>query len=277
MQILTRFILFVLPLIVFNNANSQVAAKNCSQRDSLQWVSTAAGCLHFYAFKNDSVSNRPDLIIVLHGDAPFNNPGYQYLMAKKLALQNKNSIAIGILRPGYTDPDGNLSDGKRGLTTGDNYTIENIDAIAEAIRHFKIMYHPGNTLLIGHSGGAAIAADIIALKPGLIDKAVIVSCPCDLGRWRNYMSMQQPKVAEWKDPVSSVSPVNVVNQIPKSTEVAVITGEKDDIAPTDLSVSFYHALKNNGIEAELVTVPDAGHEILLTDPVFAAVKMLLIK
>jgi predicted esterase len=273
--ILLRFILFIIILIAANKGQGQTLSNNCSKTDSLQWVSTSLGCLHFYAFQSDSISIHPNLIIVLHGDAPFNNPGYQYAMAKHVAAKNKNTIAIGLLRPGYTDDGGNTSDGTKGLTTGDNYTQENINAIAQAIEHFKMMYHPESTILVGHSGGAALTANITALKPGLVDKAVIVSCPCNLNSWRNYMSQQQPYVSAWKDSVSSISPITVVNKISKSTEVIVITGEKDDVAPTDLSTEFYNALKNEGINSKLIRIPNEGHEILLNDSVFSAIKNLM--
>jgi pimeloyl-ACP methyl ester carboxylesterase len=276
-QVLIQYITVIILITAINKTQGQTLSKNCSKSDSLQWVATSIGCLHYYTFKGDSISAQPNLVIVLHGDAPFNNPGYQYSMAKQVASKNKNSIAIGLLRPGYMDPDGNTSDGKRGLTTGDNYTLEIMEAIEDAIGYFKMIYQPANTILVGHSGGAAITADIIALKPGLIDKAVIVSCPCDLGLWRKYMSQQQPNVPQWKDSVGSISPISVVNKISKNTEVVVITGEKDDVAPTELSTKFYDALKSNGVHSTLIRIPNEGHEILLNDSVFSAIKTLLIQ
>ncbi len=91
------------------------------------------------------------------------------------------------------------------------------------------------------------------------------------------MGGRQPDFAAWKDPVSSVSPIKVVDRISKNTEVTVITGEKDDVAPTGLSIAFYDTLRKNGIKAELITIPKMGHEILLNDRVFVAIKTLLKK
>ena len=103
--------------IIFSKCHSNNTGNICSVKDSLQWVTTSTGCLHIYTYKSDKILSNPNLVVVIHGDAPFNKPGYQYLMAKKIAERNSNSIAIGLLRPGYTDPDGNTSDGKKGLTT----------------------------------------------------------------------------------------------------------------------------------------------------------------
>lgn len=270
-----KYFVVIASLFITIHCYSQKPANKCSEKDSSQWATTSLGCLHFYAFKNDSLSFHPNLIIVLHGDAPFNNPGYQYAMAKQIAKQNQNTVAVGVLRPGYTDPDGNTSDGIRGLTTGDNYTLENIKALSEVIQHLKSIYHPKQTVLVGHSGGAAIAADIIALQPELLQKAVLVSCPCDLITWRNYMSQQQPTVLQWKEPVKSISPLNVIGNIHKSTEVVIITGLKDNIAPSTLSVAYYKTLQRYGVKSELISVPEKGHEILLNDSVFVAIKNLL--
>lgn len=274
-----RYILSLIPFctifIISGTCYSQITKNTYSNNDSLQWASTSAGCLHLYTYKSDTISDKPNLIIVIHGDAPFNKPEYQYLMAKKIAEQNSNSVAVGLLRPGYTDPDGNTSDGKKGLTTGDNYTVEVINAIAEAIENLKKLYHPTQTIIVGHSGGAALSADIIGLKHDLINKAVIVSCPCNVPLWRNYMSKQQPDYSAWKDSVNSVSPLDVAGKVSKGTEVIIISGTKDSIAPTELSVGYFNKLKKYGVKSKLILVPNEGHEILLNDLVFAALKTLL--
>jgi pimeloyl-ACP methyl ester carboxylesterase len=270
-----RILLLMMTSFTLIAAQGQITSLNCSDKDSLHWVSTPVGCLHLYTYFSEDLSRTPVLVVVLHGDAPFTKPGYQYLMAKKIAAQNKNTISIGLLRPGYSDPDSNTSKGKRGFTTGDNYTIENIEAIASAIHQFQLIYHPSKTILVGHSGGSAITADIIALKPGLIDKAVIVSCPCNVPDWRNYMSKRQPAVSLWKDSVTSISPLAVADQIKKTTEVLLISGEKDDVAPTRYSIEYDHKLRSNGIKSSLIIVPGEGHEILLHDSVLASIKKLI--
>ncbi|HLX93443.1 MAG TPA: hypothetical protein VKR32_17285, partial [Puia sp.] len=136
--------------------DAQQAESTCNPLDTTQWVQTSKGCLHIYAFLSDSVASKPNLVIVIHGDAPFSNPGYQYKMARQISKRHKNTIAVGLLRPGYIDADGNKSDGQKGLTTGDNYTPEIIDEIAEVISILAARYHPGEVILLGHSGGAAI-------------------------------------------------------------------------------------------------------------------------
>lgn len=272
MKIYLRTIAVLALLVSFCKADGQDTLK-CLQPD--QWVSTSLGCLHFYSYSSDSVTENPNLVIVLHGDAPFNKPGYHYSMARKIAGECKNTIAIGLLRPGYTDPDNNTSGGQRGKATGDNYTMENIYALAEAINKLKTKYRARNTILAAHSGGAAISAGLLALKPEVVNKAVLVSCPCDVEKWRQYMSKQQPAVKDWKDSVNSISPVKVVNLIPKNTKIVMLSGEKDEITPINLSQEYYSELRKHGINSKLVQIPDKGHEVFLNEMVLNEIKALI--
>ena len=57
--------------------------------------------------------------------------------------------------------------------------------------------------------------------------------------------------------------------------MTVVSGEKDDVAPTQLSIDYYELLKKNNIDAKLITVKDAGHEIFLTDEVQHAIAELI--
>lgn len=85
-----------------------------------EWLQTTAGRLKARIFSSLTVSPRPLLVVVLHGDAPFNKPDYQYVFARSVASRD-DLVAAAFLRPGYTDPTGDASDGVRGRATGDNY------------------------------------------------------------------------------------------------------------------------------------------------------------
>ena len=274
-NILYSLLLFSISFIGVTPSNHRSVRGATTITDSLHWISTSRGRIYINAYKNDSLTQKLNLVIIIHGDAPFNKPGYQYRMAKIIAEQNKNTIAIGLLRPGYTDPDNNKSDGKRGLTTGDNYGPEIIQGIAEAVQQLKTIYHSRKTVLVGHSGGSAITADIIGLYPDLVNAAVIISCPCNLTSWRKYMGDKQPTVSAWHDSVNSISPNLVVEKISKSMQVYVITGEADDVTPTGLSADYDRQLKKEGIKSNLIRIPKEGHEVSFHDIVFTTVSGLL--
>lgn len=242
--------------------------------DLLNWVSTGRGCVHIETFKSRGLQASPKLVFVIHGDAPFNKPGYQCRMAAAMAARDSNTIAIGILRPGYTDPEGNSSEGARGLATGDNYTPDVIGTIAATIAKLKAKYQPSQTLLIGHSGGAAIAADVACLKKGLVNKVLLVSCPCNLQAWRRHMLQKQFPNLLWLLPVGSISPMAAADSLGE-TSVLLVVGDKDEVTPARLSREYYNKLKARQANTKLVLLPGRGHEILLDKQVVEIASSLL--
>ena len=252
------------------NANSQ--NNNCEKNDTLNYITTQHGCLFVKVFKSDSITLKPNLFIIIHGDAPFNPPSYQYKLSQKLSEQVKNTIIVSVLRPGYKDNESNKSDGKRGQTTGDNYTQEVINSLTEVIKELKIRFKPSKTIIAGHSGGAAISADIVSLTTQLVDKSILVSCPCDVEAFRKSMALKQPFYRAWRDSVKSISPIDVIKNINRNADIILIHGQEDDIVPFEIAENYFKKLKQNNIKVELIPIENAGHEIFLTDRVLTVLK-----
>ncbi|CAB5103747.1 hypothetical protein D3OALGA1CA_4717 [Olavius algarvensis associated proteobacterium Delta 3] len=105
-------LIFLAFCILFVQADvSGQASGSSAQGEPLQIQSKSFG-LFGYAFSSTSINSELNLVVVLHGDAPppYENPSYHYRFAAKVAAENKNVLAVGLLRPGYTDPTGNHSD-----------------------------------------------------------------------------------------------------------------------------------------------------------------------
>src|SRR5262249_55712310 len=102
------------------------------------WVRGGAECLHIETYRSQALPDRPTLVVVLHGDSPFSNPQYQYQWAQRLAAEQPGIVAVGLLRPGYTDRANHRSSGVRGSTTGDNYTPDVVHAIADAVKTLRL-------------------------------------------------------------------------------------------------------------------------------------------
>ena len=114
-------------------------------------------------------------------------------------------------------------------------------------------------LLAGHSGGAAIA-DVMGRRPGIADGALLVSCPCDVMRWRQHMkNTTQGRI--WDIPVNAVSPVDVVAGIDRKARLAVMIGDHDEVAPPELSRDYRDRLQARGLAVTYVEVPGADHEV----------------
>ena len=131
----------------------------------VMWVQGGPYRLKTSVYRSSELSPHPVLVVVLHGDAPFNKPDYQDTFAAKVAAANSDVIVAAILRPGYTDPQGNTSEGERGQTTGDNYNARNVDAIAAAIGELRQRFQARRLVVVGHSGGAAITAEHSGATP----------------------------------------------------------------------------------------------------------------
>lgn len=229
--------------------------------------------LYSQSFGNTPAKQVRTLIVVLHGDAPATKPDYHYAFARSAAEAVPESIAVALLRPGYEDPQGHRSPGERGETTGDNYTADRIAAVADTIRHLQRRYGQARTVLVGHSGGAAIAADLAATHPGLVDGIVLVSCPCALPEWRKHMKTVSPTPL-WDAPVTSLDPVKLVGGMAPSLRAAVLVGADDKTTPLRFSRIYAEALSLRGIATDFRIIPGKDHELLGDPEVISALQRL---
>ncbi|MCS5707932.1 alpha/beta hydrolase [Candidatus Berkiella cookevillensis] len=183
-----------------------------------------------------------ELIIYLHGDYGIGGSSYMSGIAAHFSKPNRMNIAL--IRPGYFDDNGNFSSGSSlGVTstkiTGrlDSYTRENVDIIADAISNLKKNYKSKRVVVIGHSGGAALAALILNFYPQLIDKVLLINCPCDVKQWR----------PDWEH---SLSPIENINLISPKAKIDILSGAADDVVFPELCKRYAHELNkiNNKTE-----------------------------
>jgi pimeloyl-ACP methyl ester carboxylesterase len=238
------------------------------------WVLGGAYRLQTRVFRSEQIGAEPVLVVVLHGDAPFSRPGYQNTFAAKVAETHRDVVAVGLLRPGYTDPRGNTSDGERGLTTGDNWNAKNTDAIAEAIGELKRRSHARKVVVAGHSGGAAIAANILGRHPELIDAALWVSFPCDVEKWRQHM-FQRTGQPVFQGTIDTLSPIDQIKGMSDQADVTMIVGSQDEVTPPGLSERCQAVAATLGKKVRLVQLEGKGHEMFLDPAVFAELAPLL--
>jgi pimeloyl-ACP methyl ester carboxylesterase len=162
-------------------------------------------------------------------------------------------VSVALLRPGYNDKTGRTSQGTHHGRI-DSYTPANIAAVGAAIDVLKKHFQPRRTIVVGHSGGAAIAGVLIGKNPGLIQGAILVSCPCDIARWRRERGRRP-----W---TRSESPSSYLYKVPPSTTVVAITGENDDNTRPGVSQDYVAQLAKRGVPARFETVQGAGHFFL---------------
>lgn len=226
-------------------------------------------------YSSEKLSDNPILLIALHGDtAPWERSGAQYVFAERIVADHEDVVAVGMLRPGYADPEGRVSDGEQGEGIGDNYGPPRTGQIANAIRALADHYNARRTVLVGESGGAATAANLIALHDDIAGQAVLIVCPCDVEAWRASM-LETTGNAVFGGEIAFTSPINLVDRISEKTAITIIAGSRDTVAPPKLVRGYYDALADAGKNVDWILV-DGGHGIFLDPTVIKATGAALV-
>jgi pimeloyl-ACP methyl ester carboxylesterase len=229
-------------------------ASPCEVDDFETKVSGVSQCLMMRRF---GVADPEGMLVWLHGDLSSGGPAnYHFQIAEKAAKEFAASkvLSVAMVRPGYPDGDGFSStvDAAQGGRS-DHYTKDNVSEVAGAIDHLRQRFKPQKLIVIGHSGGAATTAVILGLHPGLVDGALLVSCPCDLGAWRSGR-----KGKAW---ARSEDPIKWTEQV--IARVVALTGERDDNTSPELARSYVQALKGRNIDAVFTMLPRETHNSAL--------------
>lgn len=189
------------------------------------------------------------LIVMLHGDVSSGGPAsYHFPFTQRISDRVPDAAVVALVRPGYPDGAGNTSAGTNYNRT-DQYTAANMDIMAGAIRALKRETGATRVIAVGHSGGAATVANILARDPGLVDAAALLACPCNIAAWRMG---RQP----WS---RSLDPFALAGSVPPSAQVLALTGANDTNTGFGLAASYVERLQRRGVAAEARIVPGAGH------------------
>jgi pimeloyl-ACP methyl ester carboxylesterase len=163
---------------------------------------------------------------------------------------------------------------ERGHGLANNYTPEVVDAVAQTIVALKKEYAPGITIIVGHSGGAAIAADLLGRHPNLVDGALLAACGCDPVDRRARWKAEDPDPI-LDEPNPSLLPLDMVATTAPNVKVRLIVGSEDTNAPSEYSKRYAEALRRLGIDAQLSIIRGQGHDILFSPSAFSELERLL--
>jgi len=238
------------------------ANHNCPAADNRNWVQGDGECLYIQTFDLDRAVPAPTLLVFLHGDKSNGRPiSWEIRYANQFA--SSTVVAVSMLRPGYPAEDGNRSTGD--TSRSDTYTDHNITAIAGALRRLKEYHGARRVIVVGYSGGAAIAGVIIGKFPGLVNVAILVACPCDIAAWRGRAGTGK-----------SLSPSDFIRGIPAGTQVLAMTGQRDTNTFERLARNYVARLRARNIAAEFRQIPDGDHDSTPNKPeTVSAIRELL--
>ena len=242
-----------------------------------RWIDVPGGRLKTRVYiGGTAVSEPPVLVLVLHGDLPEPPPSYQYEFADVIADKFENVVAAGVLRPGYQDPTGDRSSGDMGGAIADNYTPDVVDAVARAATELVEDHTPRAILLVGHSGGAAIVANLLGRHPEVAHGAVLVGCGCDPFAWRARQRAETGNPI-FAAPTRSLLPLDLADDVAPGTIVRLVVGQDDVVAPPAYSQAYATALRERGIDASVDVIPGLGHNILFAAQVLETLADVLMQ
>jgi pimeloyl-ACP methyl ester carboxylesterase len=264
---MNRFGLMALVVLVFAlTGGVSVAAPTLTLRSSplppwqseghVIWIKIAAGRMKTRVYTSSQLGAHPVLAVFIHGDLPPRQSMYH--IAQVIAHETRNVVAVGVLRPGYTDAEGDMSSGHMGYAVGDNYTPDVVDAVDAAIRELKARYHAGAVVLIGHSGGGAITADVLGRHPQDVDAALLLACGCDPKEFMVRWTKDHPAFPK-NLPNPSLLPLDLAVRVSPRVHVRMVVGSQDDVVRIPASEAYARALEARGVDVKLVVVPGAGH------------------
>ena len=259
---------------VFTGCTAPAADSIFGRGGEVQWIDVSGGRLKVQVYSTTPLSDRPTLVVALHGDIFDPTPSYQYAFAQALTQgfaapampqpvrarlgthpNIEDVVAAGLLRPGYTDNAGDHSDGERGEARGDNYTAEVVDAVATAARALAQRYMARRVVLVGHSGGATIAALVLGRHPEVADAALLVACGCG--------------------ETHSLQPLDMTANVRSDVTIRLLVSEDDEVTPPSQSRRYAEVLRKRGVDAQVTALPGLGHNIMFTQPVFSEAARLL--
>lgn len=246
---ISAFLIRVGLLLSFLSSTAALA-QGCPQADGVHRVDGLLECLVIQTTKPASTQKARNLLVYLHGDS--SRGGLYDRHFKHFApLASADTVFVGLIRPGYADAKKNASTGDK-MGGGDNYTAHNVDAVANALQTLKTKYGASRVVVVGYSGGAATAGVILGRHPELIDRAVLIACPCDLNIRRQGWAKNIVR--------RSISPHEVADKVFKTVQVTAITGDAD-VNTTPAQITGYIAtLKARGVKARYLEVPKATHD-----------------
>lgn len=247
------------------------AAQGCATLPQERIIPDGKGCLAIWPFSSHDATNngkkaQPNsrvLIVLLHGDSGGGLAKRHTDRWAKAAnnLSGLNQDIVFMVRPGYSSPLGDSSGWAN--QRDDDYTAENVERVATALQNLKARYQASKVIVVGHSGGAAIAALILGRHPTALDGAILLGCPCDVPVWRQHRGLQRGRQTPWPN---SLNPIDVIDNIPTNKVVLAITGSQDDNTLPQFASAWTTAARARGISANFLLAADQDHTNILLWP-----------
>lgn len=229
--------------------------------DHIEPAGNTRPCWVIRQFEPATANIHPRMLVVFlagdrhRGGEPANDRGTGFNLSQQLSA-SALSLRLEDDRSGTLPPAG-WQDG--------SYTPGQVAALASALDRLRVLHGNKKILLVGHSGGAAMAALLAGRFPASADAYLLAGCPCDAMQWRQWRDASTAKPGRW---TNSLSPLDEVEKIPASTRIALVVGSKDDYTLAKFSEAYVSRLQRQGVKTRLTYAIGATHVSVLRAPEF---------
>jgi len=247
MKKLILLLLFVFSFTTLAFANS---TKEKCQTQGDDFIFAARECIQFAISEGDTDGI---INIIVHGtwDKGTNTLGRYAPFAETLSM-NTDITSIAIALPGYSKSTTNTL---KDLTHGGAsvYTKEYINFIAALVKALKEKFEAKTVHYIGHSAGASLGVNMLALHPQIVDSITAAGGRFNLEKFK-------------KDERRGL--ITIDNSLDKigNTKLLLVYGTEDKISKPEVTINFYEKAKKAGADVKLVKAEGAVHiDLDMTD------------
>lgn len=245
--------------------NTPADQASCIDPDSALWVRFASGQACIRYFSASSLEHAPVVIVMFHGDRNMEmHRAPQTIAGNTLRAKDKQAAALSqragvpvviVARPGTYGSSGNH---------GQRRQASEFQALDAALDQLRQRYSIGRFVLLGHSGGATAVAALLTLGRKDVQCAVMTSGAFALlERARMIRLGKGLPPREGRDtngllhPYDPLQHVDGIARVP-DRPLFVMGNRNDQIAPFALQEQFYQALRDAGLEVQLIDTPASG-------------------
>ncbi|MDB6060189.1 MAG: hypothetical protein JWM78_292 [Verrucomicrobiaceae bacterium] len=164
-------------------------------------------------------------------DIPSTDPTPTHFLALQLALAQPNGVSAYLARPCQYVSNQNAHDCSKAIWTDERFSARVVHAMNNAVSVLKHRFNSKQIVLVGYSGGGAIAA-LVAAQRDDVSQLITVAGNLDTTTWASIHRFL---------PLSkSLNPIDFVAQLKMLPQIHLV-GLKDDVVPPIVVESFVNA------------------------------------
>lgn len=243
LQVLRAASIFTMFMCLLPNLYADDLAAPCVDRLKAQIgkrPDNALSCIDIREF--EPISNRPvsQVLVVFIGDNDLSKKGISLSPAVASELSKRlNALTVTLQKSEFAKMSSQSSGNSR--VANSFYSVEDVVMAAGELKRLRNLHVGKKILLIGHSGGAAVAAQLPGRFPESADAYLLVGCPCHQAQWRTVKA---------------------------NTRISLLVGTNDDDTPASFSQTYVAGLRAQGVKTRLTYAVGATHVSVLRSPEF---------